>query len=539
MATVPLPSASLPSPQAAAPAGPSARVLIVDDDPYSLQLFSTYLRKLKYEVLTAASGRAAQETLTAHGLPTFDCVLTDYRMPGLSGLDLLAWIQEQDPSLATILVTAEGEKSLVAATLRYGASDFMEKPVSADDLAQSVEKAVEATSRRRRFRANEEAIQEVGRIKSHLQGAQGSAGLPEPELRLFAQSQVGGDFANYLPVGDGRALLLCGDVSGHDLQAGFISAYFQGMVRGLLAKQTPVREIATFFNDLLLREWNDDRGAGTGAVTRFSVAACFILIDFPQSRLTILNCGFPFPYLGDPEGRVRPCENQSQPLGWFGELSEAEVRLTLPAAHSLCLYTDGLEDVAEAADADPCSVVYRLLDSERDEENKVLTSTFRDDVLALRLPLPGHGGRDEPFQPLVFAHYAGDRIGEIDTLQNRWRNSLEYAVALDLGERLHDVLVCCREAILNALRHGCTEDPGRACQLHISYRRWEKRLRLRVEDPGEGHHFDIEERMRELDNLRERNLGLIMVQLLSDEVATERNGATLVIDFLLRKNSEA
>ncbi len=540
MATAPLPSASLPAPRPAGAAGRDPCILIVDDDPYSLQLFSTYLRKLHYEVLTAASGRAAQETMTARGSRTLDCVLTDYRMPGLSGLDLMAWVQDHDPSLATILVTAEGEKSLVAATLRYGATDFLEKPVAADDLARSVLKAIETTARRRRFRATEEAIREVGRLKSHLQGVQGTVGLPEPELRLYAQSEVGGDFANYLPVGDGKVLLLCGDVSGHDLKAGFISAYFQGMVRGLLAKQTPVREIARFFNDLLLKEWNQgDGGEGAGAVTRFSVAACFILIDFPESRMTILNCGFPAPYLGDPQGRVRPCENQSQPLGWFGELAEAEARLTLPSAHSLCLYTDGLEDVAEAADADPCSVVYRLLDAERDEENEALVRTFRDDVLALRLPLPGYAPGEEPFQPLVFARYAGDRIGEIDALQNRWRNSLDYALASSLGDRLHDVLVCCREAVLNALRHGCAEDPDRRCELHISYRRWEKRLRLRIEDPGEGHNFDLAGRMEELDNLRERNLGLIMVQLLSDEVAAERNGATLVIDFLLRKETDA
>jgi anti-sigma regulatory factor (Ser/Thr protein kinase) len=456
-------------------------------------------------------------------------------MPGLSGLDLLAWIREQDPSLATILVTAEGEKSLVAATLRQGATDFLEKPVEADELARSVGKAVDITARRRRFRAADEALREVGRIKGHLQGTQGAAGLPEPELRLYAQTQVGGDFANYLPVGDGKVLLLCGDVSGHDLKAGFVSAYFQGMVRGLLAKQTPVREIARFFNDLLLREWNQ----GDGELTRLSVAACFILIDFTESRMTVLNCGFPALFLCDAAGRIRPCEHQSQPLGWFCELAEAETRLTLPEPHSLCLYTDGLEDVADAVNADPCAVVYRLLDAERDEENRPLAASFRDDVLALRLPLPGYALGDPPFQPLFFARYGGDQIDRIDALQDRWRNSLQYAIGPDLGDRLYDVVACCREAMINALRHGCGEDRERTCELHIAYRRWERRLRLRVDDPGDGHDFDIEARMQELDSLRERNLGLIMVHLLSDGVSFERHGATVIIDFVLRKETTA
>ncbi len=120
------------------------------------------LTKRGYGVATADSAAVARDHLAGGRIHKFDCVITDYRMPGNTGLDLLRWIQAEDPALATIIVTAEGEKELVAASFRNGAVDFLEKPVALQDLQAAVARAVERTERQRHLNRSEAAIKELG-----------------------------------------------------------------------------------------------------------------------------------------------------------------------------------------------------------------------------------------------------------------------------------------------------------------------------------------------------------------------------------------
>jgi len=528
----------MPEPSSTAPA---PVVLVVDDDPPTLLLFTRNLEKLGFVAHPAENGRAAQQYMAEKGTAGLDCVLTDYRMPGVSGLDLLQWIQERDDTLATIVVTAEGEKSLVAASLRGGAVDFLEKPVARPQLDKSIRAAVEATAGRRRDRANEEAIREVSRLQSHLLGpaapAQGEAKNPV-EVAIFNRSDVGGDFSTHILTDDGRHFFFCGDVSGHDLKAGFVSAYFQGVVRALAAQGTPIQEIAKTFNDMLLREWSRPAADGTGVGVGFSLACAFLVLDPKKDEILLHNYGFPPATWCDAAGRLASLADLRPPLGWFEALDPNEVRIPLggtpdgASLDSLCLYSDGLEDLAEALDVDPRSLLHRLLDPRREAENKELLKQGRDDILLLRGIDP-----DNPaaFRPLLLEQYAGDRKGEIDRFQRRWERSLSLALGPLPKGRLGDVLLCCREIVLNALQHGCAGNRDRFAAFHIAWSPGDGkgggRLRLRVEDPGEGHGFDIGRRIEELDQLRERNLGLSMVRLLCDQMTMERQGAVLILDF--------
>ena len=101
------------------------RVLVVEDDPVSLEYFRHSLGKSGFAVSAAESAQEAKRQLAADGFGAFDCVVTDYRMPGESGLDLLAWLQQEHSCLATIILTAEGEKRLITESLRAGAADFL------------------------------------------------------------------------------------------------------------------------------------------------------------------------------------------------------------------------------------------------------------------------------------------------------------------------------------------------------------------------------------------------------------------------------
>src|SRR5687768_10381313 len=126
---------------AAVAAAPSARVLVVDDEPSMRQMLSFALRREGYDVTTAEDGRAALEALR-NGV--FDVVITDVRMPELSGVDLLREARRLDPSISIIKMTAYGSKETVLEALRLGATDYVEKtPNLRDELSLRVRKELD------------------------------------------------------------------------------------------------------------------------------------------------------------------------------------------------------------------------------------------------------------------------------------------------------------------------------------------------------------------------------------------------------------
>ncbi|MDQ3421703.1 MAG: response regulator, partial [Acidobacteriota bacterium] len=122
-------------------AGPTARVLVVDDEPSMRQMLSFALRREGYDVTTADDGRTALEALRDG---RFDLVVTDVRMPEVSGVDLLREAKRLDPALSIIMMTAYGSKETVLEALRLGATDYVEKtPNLRDELTLRVRKELD------------------------------------------------------------------------------------------------------------------------------------------------------------------------------------------------------------------------------------------------------------------------------------------------------------------------------------------------------------------------------------------------------------
>ena len=120
-----------------------ARILIVDDEPDLLQLLGLRLRAEGYEVDSADS---AQEALRAMARKTPRLVLTDLRMPGMQGIELLGEIQRQHPGLPVILLTAHGTIAEAVTATQRGAFDFLTKPVDKDALVRLVRRALALTA---------------------------------------------------------------------------------------------------------------------------------------------------------------------------------------------------------------------------------------------------------------------------------------------------------------------------------------------------------------------------------------------------------
>ena len=134
------------------------RVLIVDDDLALLQALpeALRLRMPGVTVETADSGAAALDRMAAWD---YDAIVTDIKMPGMDGLELLAEIRTQRPDTPTLMITGHGEHDLVVQALRSGAYDFIPKPIDRDYFVASLRRAIEMRELSRRVKEQQVALE--------------------------------------------------------------------------------------------------------------------------------------------------------------------------------------------------------------------------------------------------------------------------------------------------------------------------------------------------------------------------------------------
>ncbi|HZL78846.1 MAG TPA: sigma-54 dependent transcriptional regulator [Candidatus Limnocylindrales bacterium] len=114
------------------------RVLIVDDDPGQRSLLDSFLRGQGFETVLADSGERAIELLPAG---KFDMMISDVRMPGLSGLETLRRVRQQSAALPVLLVTAYADIREAVVAMRDGALNYLAKPIDLDELLATVRQA--------------------------------------------------------------------------------------------------------------------------------------------------------------------------------------------------------------------------------------------------------------------------------------------------------------------------------------------------------------------------------------------------------------
>jgi len=117
----------------------SSRILVVDDEPNIRNAVEEFLKTEGWLVKTAADGLAAQSLL---GTEAFDLVVSDIRMPGLTGYQLLEWILDQGPQIPVIFMTAHGDVQDAVEALKLGAADYLLKPFDFSELIQRVRRAL-------------------------------------------------------------------------------------------------------------------------------------------------------------------------------------------------------------------------------------------------------------------------------------------------------------------------------------------------------------------------------------------------------------
>ena len=146
-----------------------ACVLLVDDDLALLQALpeAVRLRMGGVKIDTADSGEAALDLIADRD---YDAIVTDIKMPGIDGLELLAEIRTQRPDTPTVMITGHGEHDLVVQALRGGAYDFIQKPIDRDHFVASLHRAIRAHAMNRLVKDRQSALE---RCASELQWIMG------------------------------------------------------------------------------------------------------------------------------------------------------------------------------------------------------------------------------------------------------------------------------------------------------------------------------------------------------------------------------
>lgn len=134
------------------------RVLIVDDDRALLQALPQALalrmRHVQVDTIDSAVGALHQVQEQE-----YDAIVSDIKMPGMDGIELVEHLQQSSPETPTLLITGHGERDLVVRALRAGAYDFLEKPIDRDYFISSLQRALQTRQMRRQIHEQQQSLE--------------------------------------------------------------------------------------------------------------------------------------------------------------------------------------------------------------------------------------------------------------------------------------------------------------------------------------------------------------------------------------------
>ncbi|MFW5995580.1 MAG: response regulator, partial [Spirochaetia bacterium] len=240
-------------------------VLLVDDEPDVLNVLSAVLnswaetRQLHF--LRAESGEQALQLLESHG-ETIWIMLTDLKMPGMSGSELLRVTAERHPLLVSLVLTGETDPGELSRSVSAGIFGYIPKPWDPETLIDEVDRTLEYAKARRDAAHHLHALESELRWAGELQQQLLKVDIPvrdemitNVEYRPLPWLSCGGDYYDVIPYGDDSVIVLIGDVAGHGVKAAFVTAVLKSIIyRGFVRES-----LRTGFSPAAFLHWLNGR----------------------------------------------------------------------------------------------------------------------------------------------------------------------------------------------------------------------------------------------------------------------------------------
>ncbi|HLV00436.1 MAG TPA: HD domain-containing phosphohydrolase [Acidobacteriota bacterium] len=138
-------------------------ILVVEDEPLIRENLAEYLRQQEYQCETAGSGKEALQKLRKQ---SFDLVITDIRMPGFTGVELLREISHSYPDTAVIMITAVADLQTAVQSMKQGAYDYITKPFDLEKVMESVRSTLHTAAVRKQDHQITERLKSIVQTKS-------------------------------------------------------------------------------------------------------------------------------------------------------------------------------------------------------------------------------------------------------------------------------------------------------------------------------------------------------------------------------------
>lgn len=347
-------------------------VLVVDDSRAQRRLLVKTLSKWGYETIEAASG---QEALSICAGIDIDLVISDWLMPGMSGIEFCTAFRDlkRDRPAYFVLLTAQTERERLAEGLESGADDFLSKPFNVVELKARLRAGARVVAAQRDMIAKNRILK---RTLNELEDAQTAIDRDLREARNFQQAlvpkrfvslpgadisllyrpsgHVGGDLVGTFPISETRHGVFAVDVAGHGIASALMTARVAGQFGGTTPEQNialtasesggyamlPPAEVCRRLNDLLVAELDLDK----------YLTMILAEVDLETGHMRMAQAGHPSPLAQRRDGTLSFVESYGLPVGLIEGATYETTELTLSPGDRLILYSDGLTECPDPHD---------------------------------------------------------------------------------------------------------------------------------------------------------------------------------------------
>jgi sigma-B regulation protein RsbU (phosphoserine phosphatase) len=311
------------------------RVLVCDDQADVLHAMKLLLKGQGYHAVTVESPRALLKEARSDG---YDLILADLNYArdttsGEEGLDLLAGLEALGNTVPVIVMTAWGSIDLAVEAMRRGACDFIQKPWDNDRVLAAIRKQADADRRRKSELEIAATVQQ--KLFPH---ATRQLDTIDYAGHCVAARGVGGDYYDFLDLGENALGFVLADVSGKGMPAALLMANLQACFRS--------QPVSGFERPGVMLETVNRHFYASTESDRFATLF-FGAYDNRTRKLHYVNCGHCSPLLLRADGELELLDPTATMLGAFEEWSCTEAEVELRTGDTLLLYSDG---VTEAAD---------------------------------------------------------------------------------------------------------------------------------------------------------------------------------------------
>lgn len=325
-------------------------ILFVDDEEHILNALGRELRpwfeKRGLALFQATSGSEALTFLKANARQV-QVVVSDLKMPGMAGDELLATVQRNWPQIESVLISGYAEMQGLSRAVAAGIRAFVPKPWETASLIAELDRALAAREQRRLVSAEENhrtyqltRTREMQKTLFRNDDLDPDRFLVGLTYRPLAEHFCGGDFYEIVRLSPGRCAVLLGDVAGHGAEAAFVTGVIHTLITqdeifNLLAGSASTAYLLQRLNSLVFSTLSTERAR--------NVAVTALLFDYDEGTVQVSNAGG-LPLIRVRDGRGTSIHAHGFPLGLALDPEFQVLNLRTQPGDRWVLMTDGLVD---------------------------------------------------------------------------------------------------------------------------------------------------------------------------------------------------